>query len=168
MKPALKSKVLLLAAAAAAALASLVPAVAQAAAPEVTVTGRYGVGRETRSLTRSVSYADLDLATPAGRAALRQRVRQTARELCSQLSGRAPPGTPMVRTCVRDAVGSVAAMEPQLAAVAPAAAAYGREAAASVTGETVTNGPVPDTPENRVRYGPPISISGRHTAPAGN
>lgn len=166
MKPALKSKVLLLAAAAAAALASLVPAVAQAA-PEVTVTGRYGVGRETRSLSQTVSYEDLDLSTAAGRAALRQRVRHTAREVCSQLSGRAPPGAPMVRTCVRDAVGSVAAMEPQLAAAAPAAAAYGREAA-SVTVETVTNGPVPDTPENRLRYGPPMSLGGRHTAPAGN
>jgi UrcA family protein len=167
MKPALKSKVLLLAAAAAAALASLVPAVAQAA-PEVTVTGRYGVGPDTRSLSQRVSYADLDLSTPAGRTALRQRVRQTARELCSQLSGRAAPGAPMVRTCVRDAVESVAALEPQLAAVAPAAAAYGREAAASVTVETVTNGPVPDTPENRLRYGPPMSVGGRHTAPSGN
>jgi UrcA family protein len=167
MKPAFKSKIVLLAAAAAAALASLVPAVAQAA-PEVTVTGRYGVGPETRSLSQTVSYADLDLTTQAGRAALRQRVRQTARRVCAQLSGRTPPGAPMVRTCVHDAVGSVAAMEPQLAALAPAAAPYGREAAASVTVDTVTNGPVPDTPENRLRYGPPVSVSGRRTAPAGN
>jgi len=168
MKSALKSKFLLLAAAAAAALASLVPAVAQAAAPEVTVTGRYGVGPETRSLSQTVSYADLDLSTPPGRAALRQRVRQTARAVCSQLSDRAPPGAPMVRTCVHDAVASVAAMEPQLAAAAPAATAYGREAAARVTVETVTNGPVPDTPENRLLYGPPMSMGGRRTVPAGD
>jgi UrcA family protein len=167
MRHALRTNVILLAAAAAAALASLVPAVAQAG-PEVTVTGRYGVGPQTRSLSETVSYADLDLSTSSGREALRQRVRRTAREVCSQLSGRAAPATPMVRACVRDAVGSVEALEPQLAAVAPAAAAYGREAAASVTVATVTNGPVPDTPENRLRYGPPISAGGRRTAPTGN
>jgi hypothetical protein len=33
---------------------------------------------------------------------------------------------------------------------------------------TVTNGPVADTPENRERYGEPLSNAGRRTAPAGN
>lgn len=32
----------------------------------------------------------------------------------------------------------------------------------------VTNGPIPDTPENRARYGAPISNGGKRTAPAGN
>jgi hypothetical protein len=32
----------------------------------------------------------------------------------------------------------------------------------------VTNGPVPDTAENRTRYGAPISNGGRKTPPAGN
>lgn len=32
----------------------------------------------------------------------------------------------------------------------------------------VTNGPVPDTVENRARYGGPISMGGRRTKPAGN
>lgn len=32
----------------------------------------------------------------------------------------------------------------------------------------VTNGPVPDTRENRARYGGPISNGGRRTTPAGN
>ena len=32
----------------------------------------------------------------------------------------------------------------------------------------VTNGPVPDTAENRARYGAPISNGGRKTRPAGN
>lgn len=32
----------------------------------------------------------------------------------------------------------------------------------------VTNGPVPDTRENRARYGQPISNGGRRTTPAGN
>lgn len=34
--------------------------------------------------------------------------------------------------------------------------------------ETVTNGPVPDTPENRRAFGQPLSNAGRHTAPRGN
>lgn len=32
----------------------------------------------------------------------------------------------------------------------------------------ITNGPVPDTAENRARYGQPLSNAGKHTAPAGN
>lgn len=32
----------------------------------------------------------------------------------------------------------------------------------------ITNGPVPDTAENRARYGAPISNGGRKTRPAGN
>jgi hypothetical protein len=37
-----------------------------------------------------------------------------------------------------------------------------------VTRELVTNGPVPDTPQNRARYGQPLSHAGRMTAPRGN
>ena len=32
----------------------------------------------------------------------------------------------------------------------------------------VSNGPVPDTRENRAKYGRPDSSAGKHTAPAGN
>jgi hypothetical protein len=32
----------------------------------------------------------------------------------------------------------------------------------------VTNGPIPDTPENRARFGGPKSHAGRRTKPAGN
>jgi hypothetical protein len=32
----------------------------------------------------------------------------------------------------------------------------------------VTNGPVPDTPANRAKYGGPMSNAGRHTKPVGN
>ena len=38
----------------------------------------------------------------------------------------------------------------------------------TVTTRTVTNGPVPDTAENRARYGQPLSRAGKRTAPAGN
>lgn len=39
---------------------------------------------------------------------------------------------------------------------------------ATVTTELVTNGPVPDTPQNRARYGQPLSHAGKLTAPKGN
>lgn len=39
---------------------------------------------------------------------------------------------------------------------------------ATLTVETVTNGPVPDTPENRAKYGMPDSRAGKMTAPRGN
>jgi hypothetical protein len=39
---------------------------------------------------------------------------------------------------------------------------------AVVTNQVITNGPVPDTPENRARYGQPLSHAGRMTAPRGN
>ena len=34
--------------------------------------------------------------------------------------------------------------------------------------QTVTNGPVPDTAENRAKYGQPMSNAGKKTAPVGN
>ena len=34
--------------------------------------------------------------------------------------------------------------------------------------EVITNGPVPDTPANRARYGGPLSNAGRNTSPVGN
>ena len=38
----------------------------------------------------------------------------------------------------------------------------------TVTTRTVTNGPIPDTAENRAKYGQPLSRAGKRTAPAGN
>ena len=40
--------------------------------------------------------------------------------------------------------------------------------AATYTSTTVTNGPVADTPENRARYGAPLSRAGKRTAAKGN
>ena len=42
------------------------------------------------------------------------------------------------------------------------------ENGATVTTQLITNGPVPDTPQNRARYGQPLSHAGRMTAPKGN
>ncbi|MFZ5718274.1 MAG: hypothetical protein ACOY5Y_02280 [Pseudomonadota bacterium] len=49
---------------------------------------------------------------------------------------------------------------------APAAATAAQDV--SVTTTLVTNGPVPDTPENRARFGGPNSRAGKMTEPAGN
>ena len=38
----------------------------------------------------------------------------------------------------------------------------------AMTTRTVTNGPVPDTPENRAKYGKPMSNAGKRSTPAGN
>lgn len=49
-----------------------------------------------------------------------------------------------------------------------AAADTGAAANASYTTMTVTNGPVPDTAENRAKYGQPMSNAGKRTAARGN
>lgn len=41
-------------------------------------------------------------------------------------------------------------------------------ASSPATVQVVTNGPVPDTPENRARFGGPQSRGGQKTAPVGN
>jgi hypothetical protein len=60
---------------------------------------------------------------------------------------------------------SAAAEPAPIAAAAPAAAA---DASATVTTSVVTNGPVADTPENRAKYGAPLSNAGKRTAARGN
>ena len=54
--------------------------------------------------------------------------------------------------------------------IAPAATTAGADVAAttSFSNVTVTNGPVPDTAENRAKYGQPLSRAGKRTAARGN
>jgi len=52
-------------------------------------------------------------------------------------------------------------------AMAPSAA-NSTDASAVVSVNTVTNGPVADTPANRAKYGQPLSRAGRRTAAKGN
>lgn len=177
----------------AAGLCAAAPARAQTVVQELTVTGRYRVGPDVRSLSGPVSYADLDLTTESGRQMLRERVRLTAHDLCRRLGEAGMGATPAAPSCEQDAIASAreqmrVAMdtagapayaaaprtEPYVAAVGTSAAAETATAAesfgqpASVTVETVANAPVPDTVENRERYGGPMSNGGRRTAPAGN
>jgi UrcA family protein len=174
--------------AAAAAVPAFAQPVAETTAGEVVVTGRYHVGPNVRTLSAPVSYRDLDLTTAAGQNVLTQRVRAAARDLCRRL-GEANMGRTLAQpSCEQDAMNSATGQErvaiaqatprsyaanppepvaPAEAAPPPAAETYAQPAA-TVTTTTVTNGPVPDTPENRERFGGPNSHGGRRTAAAGN
>lgn len=54
------------------------------------------------------------------------------------------------------------------AAASASTAAGDASTGASVTTSTTTNGPVPDTAENRAKYGQPLSRAGKRTAARGN
>jgi len=174
------------------------PALAQSSVGELTVTGRLG---EASRLSAVVSYADLDLTTRSGQDLLKMRIKDTARDLCTQLGESNASSSPLVPSCEQDAVResreqmrmAVAMAVPKNYATAPDSG-YSSDASATVRDEpaippavdaaaidpasysqtptystqTVTNGPVADTPSNRVRYGQPLSNAGRHTTPAGN
>ncbi|MFN3514163.1 MAG: hypothetical protein ACK41C_14035 [Phenylobacterium sp.] len=61
-----------------------------------------------------------------------------------------------------------AASPPSVYAGAADATSVGADASAVTTTRLITNGPIPDTAENRARYGQPMSRAGRMTEPAGN
>jgi len=50
----------------------------------------------------------------------------------------------------------------------PSTTATAPSGMATASVQTVTNGPIPDTPENRAKYGAPMSRAGKRTAPVGN
>jgi UrcA family protein len=168
----------------AAAAAGAAPAFAQTT-EQLTVTGQWnGRGEPPQSLSRVVSYADLDLRQAADQETLRRRVRSTAADICNELGEKRPDRTNLGRSCEENAVRGAEdqvkfavaqAMngkggEAHAAAVSPVAppSAEGAGQPASFTTTTVTNGPIPDTPENRAKYGGPMSKAGRMTKPAGN
>jgi UrcA family protein len=177
-------------------LATLAAAAALAGAPafaqtveELTVTG-HALKNQQMSKSRAVSFADLDLTRPADRQKLGVRVADTASDLCQELNEPGPgPGT-LGRSCQEIATKD-ALMQVKVAVAAargaayadanfapdwyaPAADTYSAQASAvapaptTFTASVVTNGPVADTPENRARYGQPMSNAGKRTAPRGN
>lgn len=109
----------LLAAGGLAASAIAFPAAAQPASEEIIVTGRYGrVPDNVQTVSQSVSYADLDLSTKAGRDELRHRVNLTARFLCDKL-GESSTGDALAPSCrqaaVKDALDRVGTIEQSFA-----------------------------------------------------
>lgn len=76
---------------------------------EVVVPGRYYRnyrGDRPTTLSRAVSYRDLDLATSEGQRVLKMRVRHTARDICRELGEGPGNGGPLLRSCEDDAVRS--------------------------------------------------------------
>jgi UrcA family protein len=162
----------------AAALAA-VPAFAQPL-DELTVTSH---GPRAMSLSDTVSYADLDLTLRADRDRLLTRVSDTAGRLCDQLDQDPASNHNIGKSCkdvaIRGAMGQVrqafadAGSNPAYvntygtptSAIVPDDPNYS-QASYSVT--TVDNGPIPDTPENRARYGGPMSRAGQRTSARGN
>jgi len=51
---------------------------------------------------------------------------------------------------------------------APAATTAGADVAATAGTQVIASAPVPDTPENRAKYGGPMSHAGKHTQAKGN
>ena len=78
-----------------------------------------------------------------------------------------PLSTPDASPKPMDSPTTASTMDKAPAAMAPSAATS-TDASAVVTVNTVTNGPVADTPENRAKYGQPLSRAGKRTAPKGN
>lgn len=92
-----------------------IPASAQSASEEITVTGRYGkVPDNVQSVSQSVGYADLDLSTKPGRDELRRRINLTARFLCEKL-GESSTGDAVAPSCrqaaTKDALERVGTLE---------------------------------------------------------
>jgi len=90
-------------------------AIAQSAPEEIVVTGNFGRAPDSvQSLSQSVSYADLDLSTKAGRDELRHRVNLTSRFLCDKL-GENATGDALAPSCrqaaVADALKRVGTLE---------------------------------------------------------
>lgn len=73
---------------------------------EVVVPGRYYRGDRPTTLSRAVSYRDLDLTTYSGQHVLKMRIRATARDLCRELGEGPGNGGPLMRSCEDDAVRS--------------------------------------------------------------
>lgn len=62
----------------------------------------------------------------------------------------------------------IAAPAPTGQAVTTSSVTTTKPSGATMTVSTTTNGPVPDTVQNRKKYGGPMSHAGKRTAPAGN
>jgi UrcA family protein len=74
---------------------------------EIVATAPYRYrGDRPTSLSRAVSYRDLDLATYDGQQVLKMRIRATARDICRDLGEGRGNGGSLLRSCEDDAVRS--------------------------------------------------------------
>jgi hypothetical protein len=146
------------------------------------------IAQHFRSLTMKFSHLTLATAAAAllGGAAYAQQPQPPAGPTPGSVTGdwngaHAPPDDKQYQEKVTVPVGAPppadTAAPPSEAAAAPppapaadttAVAATSTATNASFTTMTVTNGPVPDTMENRQKYGQPLSRAGKRTAAKGN
>jgi UrcA family protein len=154
-------------------LAFAVPILAQTI-DELVITGHSARAR-AETLSERVSYADLDLTQARDRGMLRQRVNAAAGRVCDQLGEARPAAGNLGQSCQEVAVrGASEQMRYAFAAArsGPAyAGSYAVQASATAPAYAAAglsaSSPVPDTPQNRARYGAPLSRAGRHTAADG-
>lgn len=78
----------------------------------------------------------------------------------------APSSMPMTAPPAEPAAGIQTKTTTEMAP--PAAVANGMDASAVVTTTVVSNGPIADTPENRAKYGQPMSNAGKRSKAQGN
>lgn len=153
------------------------PALAQSTLDELTVTGQYNPRNgPPETLSQRVSYADLDLTRAAGRDELNLRIRAAATDVCKRV-GAEPTGFQNLSSSCEQIAQRGAMSQVRKAFAGARAPSYAENAVypardystdASATVSEITNGPVPDTTENRARYGGPMSRSGLRTSPKGN
>ena len=142
---------------------------------ELTVTGHLP-GRELRSLSETVSFADLDLTYAGDRHRLEVRVNDAARRVCTQLNEDSPNHNNLGKSCqeraVRDAMGQVHQAYADARDSSAYVDRYGTPTSATEPDtygpQVSTNGPIPDTPANRARFGAPLSNAGKRTSASGN
>jgi UrcA family protein len=153
-----------------AALAGAVPALAQTV-DELTVTGR-ALRDSPESLSERVSYADLNLTLASDRRILAHRVSAAAGRVCDRLNEPRPSAGNLGHSCqdiaVRGAMGQVRLAFADARAAPAYAGANAAQASAIVPMRVASSGPIPDTPQNRARYGGPASRAGKRTAARGN
>ena len=136
---------------------------------ELIVTGR---SARAQSLSESVSYADLDLTQASQRNILTRRVNAAAGRVCDQLNEARPSAANLGHSCqevaVRGAMGQVRTAFADARSGAAYAGRAAAQASAVVPAEFAAARPIPDTPQNRARYGAPLSRAGRHSPARGN
>jgi hypothetical protein len=102
------------------------------------------------------------LSMVAGLAIAGGAAAQSADQSSQATVAQAAPAAPLPPAAA-DAAGNPAGNTPTVPDQAQAPAS-----GATAVATTITNGPVPDTAENRAKYGGPMSHTGKKTKPAGN
>lgn len=115
--------------------------------------------------------SDTSVRNPDSQTPITQALSPTGRTLDESNSVPAADATPNMSPSSRnDASMPAPTMTPAPMTPAPMMSApmAASDASATVGVTMVTNGPVADTPENRAKYGAPMSNAGKRTAPTGN